>query len=1338
MTITTEKTPDSRRIQRTVRDIHRDVPRAMQRDRQSIRRSLSDIQRATKPGTEAMLHKTLRLKKQLGASIRRRQQRLENRPQPAVYPDLPIAARKDDIIAAIQSNPVVIISGETGSGKTTQLPKYCLEAGRGVDGMIGCTQPRRIAAATVARRIAEEFGEDLGRSVGYKIRFQDHTRPETYIKVMTDGILLAETQGDPRLGAYDTIIVDEAHERSLNIDFILGILKQLLVRRKDLKLIITSATIDTEKFSRHFGNAPVIEVSGRMFPVEVEYTDPESFTDESGDASYVDMAVQAVETITARHPFGDILIFMPTEQDIRETCELIEGRRFKGVTIRPLFARLSGPEQARIFARTPGRKIIVATNIAETSITIPGIKYVIDTGLARISQYSPRTRTTSLPVAPISRSSADQRKGRCGRVENGVCIRLYTEADYLSRPLFTPPEILRTNLAEVILRMVSLKLPDISRFPFIDPPSMKHITDGFDLLTELGALDAGKNQMASGKRAHYRLTPNGRVMARLPIDPRPARMLMEARSRNCLEPVLVIASALSIQDPRERPLDNEDTADRAHGAFRDPASDFITLLNIWNRYHQTRNQVKSTSRMRKYCREHFLSFRRMREWRDIHSQLRQILEDHGLECPNPAGESIPSPSAAGEFSEQYTAIHQSILSGFLSNIALKKDKNIYRAAKGREVMIFPGSGLFNRSGTWIMAAEVVETSRVFARTVAAIDSAWAEELGKDLCRYTYLNPRWERNRGEVTATVQVSLFGLILASGRRVSYGRINPEEATDIFINCALIESDLRTPLPFMRHNRTHIDDITDMENRIRRRDLLISEADLFEFYRQRLPGVYDIRTLKHRIRKEGNDSFLRLTRDDLLQNRPEADELAQYPDRVSLGPETTCRCSYQFEPGQPDDGVTVRIPSSSAGRVRSEVMDWLVPGLLKEKITALIKGLPKSYRKQLVPVADTVNRIMDDMPRTHQPLITALGRFIHDHIGVNIPASAWTPDQLPDHLKMRVAVTGPDGREIRAGRSAAVLRDHPAPEPSKDLMGPVRRRWEKSHITTWDFGDLPESIPLDTAHDKPWEVYPALVCGDDGINLRLLEIRNNAVRCHKQGVAALMGIHLKSSLKFLKKQLALPKSLSGEATYFGGPARFVQNLYDSLITEAFARNIRTRAEFLRMADTALEGLFEKGQEKLGRCVRVLSAYHQTRSTIYQLETANRFNAALRDVFEGLRNELDRLVPQNFMHLYDTGRLPHVVRYLNALEIRAGRCLTDLAKDRVRAADVKTYADALEAMLADLSPFTSPEKRGAVEDFHWMIEEYKVSVFAQELKTAVPVSKKRMDRKRDDINRMI
>ena len=1257
----------------------------------------------------------------------------QNAPLPRItYPEaLPITARKEDIIRAIRRHPVVIITGETGSGKTTQIPKMCLEADRGVRGMIGCTQPRRVAAVTVAQRIAEELGEDVGRSIGYKIRFEDRSGPHPLIKLMTDGILLMETQADPRLRSYDTIIVDEAHERSLNIDFVLGILKKLVYTRRDLKVIITSATIDTEKFSRAFDNAPIIEVSGRMYPVDVRYLPLDPEEEEKGDTTYVDAAVRAVDDLKRERKRGDILIFMPTEQDIRETCDLLEGRDYKDAAILPMFARLSWTEQRRVFQPMPRQKIVVATNVAETSITIPGIRYVIDTGVSRISQYSPRTRTTSLPIRPVSRSSADQRKGRCGRVQHGLCIRLYAEEDYENRPLFTPPEILRANLADVILRMLSLRLGDIEDFPFVDPPASRAIRDGLDLLQELGAIEkSGRNMDMGEGTGSFRLTEKGRRMARLPIDPRISRMLLEAEKEDCVAEVLVIASAMSVQDPRERPLEQAQQADQMHAPFRDPTSDFITLLRIWNHYHSEWDAMKTQSGMRKFCRKHFLSYRRMREWRDVHDQIRLILNEQ-------SGQKSPRRQKAAVDAEKLTAgIHKSILSGYLSNIAVKQEKNFYTATKGRQVMIFPGSSLFNKGGKWIVAAEIVETSRLFARTAANIDPGWLEAIAGDLCRYTHAEPRWEKNRGEVVATEQVTLFGLVIIPGRPVSLGRIDPEAAAQIFIRTALVEGEVKQTLPFLEHNRKLMASIAAMEDKIRRHDLLADEEQIARFYGERLAGIYDIRTLQKLIRDRGGDGFLRMQEADLLRDLPDADALALYPDEISSG-KLRFKFSYRFDPGNPEDGVTMKIPVHLLSKASAEAADWSVPGLYREKIDALLRGLPKEYRKKLQPLAETAAIVQTEMPSGEGSLLSALGKFIYRRFGVDIPASAWPVDKLPEHLKMRFSVVDAGGREVSAGRDLNQFRTETLAAEETAVFNRTRKIWEKTDLTQWDFGDLPEEIPLESGGVLQGFAYPALQATDESIRIRLFQSRREADEAHAQGVAALYSLHFQSELKKLKKALILAGDLKVWAAAFGGQKALESRIFDKVCQDLFRAPVRTAAAFQQHAEATEPRILPHGQDVLREIKPFVKAYHETAATLRAFEASHRFNKPALAFLATIREDLARLVPPDFLLKYDADRLVHIVRYLKALMIRAERGLLHLERAWAKSLEIKPYDDFLQQSLQELSPIASGEKRHALEDFRWMIEEYKVSLFAQELKTPYPVSKKRLDEKMREIERM-
>jgi len=1255
----------------------------------------------------------------ISSHIRKIRSRLARRPKVTFPENLPITAKLNDIIHTIKRNQVIIISGETGSGKSTQIPKMCLEAGRGITGKIGCTQPRRIAATTIARRIAEELGEEIGRSVGYKIRFRDKTPQDAYIKIMTDGMLLAETQTDPRLYEYDTLIIDEAHERSLNIDFLLGILKTLLVARPELKIIITSATLDTEKFSKAFNNATVVEVSGRMYPVEVEYMPIDPEQEDAGEITYVDMAVKTVDKLRSKRRFGDILIFMPTEQDILETCERLEGRQYPETTILPLFARLPGSQQGRVYSVT-GPKIVVATNVAETSLTIPNIKYVIDTGLARILRYQPSSRTTSLPISPISQSSADQRKGRCGRVQNGICIRLFSQEDYDSRHVFTAPEILRSNLAEVILRMISMKLGDIASFPFLDKPSPRSIKDGFDLLVELGAI------LKDGK--DFSLTEKGSIMARMPMDPKISRMIIEAKKEGCVREVAIIASALSIQDPRERPIEKADQADQVHAPFRDSDSDFITLLNIWKQYHRSWKTLKTQNRMRKFCKQHFLSFPRMREWTHIHEQITTILKEHKIGLGSREIREVSEPLYAG--------IHRSILSGYLSNIAVKKDKNIYLAARGREAMVFPGSTIFNKAHPWIVAAEMVKTSRLFARTAAKIDSRWLEALGGDLCKSSYSHPHWEKNRGEVRAFQQVTLYGLVIVSRRAVPYGTINPEESHKIFIQSALVEGDVKDPFPFLSHNQNLIKRLTHMEDKVRRRDILVSESVVADFYSRHLEGVYDISALKKLIKEKGGDDFLKMKEEDLLLSPPDDKELSRFPDRMVMG-SNSLDCSYRFAPGEKDDGVTVTVPSSLISTVSAERLEWGVPGLFREKVTAMIKGLPKRYRKQLVPVSGTVDVIMEEMEQNGQSLLTALARFIYRRFGVDIPASVWASVQIPEYLNMRISVTDHKGKELESGRDIYLLKhvDSLLSEGEEsEAWKKAQSKWEKTAITTWDFDSLPESIRL-----GPHQIaYPGLEDREGRVNIRLFQTSEQALESHKRGVQTLFSLHMRKDLKFLKRDLTLPEKGAEGARYFGGVKAVENAIYECLLNNLFYKNIRTREEFYNHAEAAAGTMFSKGKELRDQVVKIIDAYHRARTSLHTIEKANRSNKVVLSLCAQIREDMDSLMPENFLEIYPIDRLIHLPRYLKAIKLRAERGANDPAKDSIKMRQVEVFIHHINKMIQELSPHASQEKREAVEEYRWMVEEFKVSLFAQELKTQFPVSRKRLEEKSKEIERMV
>jgi ATP-dependent helicase HrpA len=1315
------------------------------RDRRSLLNHIRLFERSlTKKSDESTIEAAFSdIGQRLERAMDRKNERIQRKPQLRYPESLPIMACKAEIIDAIRRHSVVVIAGETGSGKTTQIPKFCLEAGRGIDGIIGCTQPRRIAAVSIARRIAEEIGDPEGTAIGYQVRFQDRTHKDAYIKVMTDGILLAESQKDRLFYRYDTLIVDEAHERSLNIDFILGLLRRILKKRDDLKVIITSATIDTEKFSKAFDDAPVLEVSGRLYPVTVEYRplrdeDTEDSESPNDAPTHVEKAVEAVLEIHKRPSPGDILVFMPTEQDIRETCSLLEKRIVRNAVILPLYARLTADRQSLVFGNTLHRKIIVASNIAETSLTIPGIRYVVDTGLARISRYIPRSRTTSLPVSPISRASADQRKGRCGRVADGICIRLYSEADYLSRPEFTLPEIQRANLADVILRMVVLGIDHAAEFPFIDPPDARAVRDGYEQLFELGALIRSDSGSASkhAKDEDWRLTDTGLLMARFPLDPRLTRILIESAGEGCLEEASVLVAALSIQDPRERPSDQADKADQAQREFVDPLSDFITLFNIWEKFQAIWEAKGRLGLLKKFCRDHFLSFRRMREWRDIHEQVLQVVDEQRIqnESTHPAGRK----KRPGPFSDRYGAIHRSILSGFLSNIAYRKEKNMFLAAKSRSVMIFPGSGLFNRAAKWIVAAEVVETSRPFARTVAAIDPEWLEPIGKDLCRFQHFDPRWDRKRGEVIVTEQVSLFGLIIIPGRAVAYGRIDPEAATDIFIRSALIDQDIDRLPGFLKENRKLVTEIRRMEDKVRRKDLLVSEETVMAYYRSRLNGVFDIRTLNRKVREKG-EGFLLMSREDLLQKDPDAGELMLYPDQLAVAG-SRFACDYRFTPGDAMDGVTVRVPSVRASNIPDGALEWVVPGLLLEKISALLKGLPKPYRKKLVPIQRTADLIMREMPKSDESLTHSLARFIHHRFDLSIPAEAWMEKALPDHLRTRITITDGKGRTVRSGRDPMILKSSMPETIDPASLERARKAWEREKVISWDFGDLPEMVEIDGADRTCWPVFPCLfvsVKDSEAISLKLFTDRERALSSHTAGVAALFAQRFLKDFKFLRRSLSAANPVPRKSALFGGDKAFLAQMVLCVQNQLFRLNIRTQEAFDAICDTRGSLILSAGADLLQAVTPVVAAYEDALQTIRGIGSRAGRGHPLEDLSLTLIKDLEILLPDDFLKNFNPERFPRILRYLRAAALRMERAGLDIEKDRVKASRTLPFIEWHRNLKANAEK-SSNAKIDALDEFYWMLEEFKVSVFAQELGTVIPVSEKRLKEKMGEIERMM
>ena len=1322
-----------------------------------------------------------RLLAQVRASVALREERRLHSPQISYPPDLPITARKDDIVNAIRANQVVVIAGETGSGKTTQIPKMCLEAGLGIEAKIGCTQPRRVAALSISRRIAEELNVNWGREVGCTIRFDDRSSAQTYIKLMTDGILLAETQGDPLLSEYNCIIIDEAHERSLNIDFLLGYLKTLLVKRNDLKLIITSATIDTQTFSRAFNDAPIIEVSGRLFPVEVIYAPFDAESEERGDITYVDAAVRAAETTLCEPGNGDILIFMPGERDIRETSDLLDGRFGREVEIIPLFGLLSAADQQRVFAPLNRRKIVVATNIAETSLTIPGIRYVIDAGLARISRYNPRTRTKRLPVEAISQSSANQRKGRSGRVQDGVCIRLYSEEDFNERPQYTQPEIQRANLAEVILRMKAYRLGDIETFPFVNPPPPSAIQGGYLLLQELGALDEKRE-----------LTQLGHDLSRLPIDPTLGRMLLQSQHEHAMRELLIIAAGLSIQDPRERPLDKKDAAAAAHKRFADPASDFLTLLKIWDAVHDQWERLRSQGQRRKFCKANFLSYLRMREWQDLHAQLHGALEDLGRFKLN-------------ESNADYAAIHRSILTGLLGHVALRKERNQYQGTGNRLVSIFPGSALFDRNERqqkptarakaksapkiistqqppWIMAGEIVETSQLFARTVAGIDPLWIVQLAPHLCKTTHQNPHWSVTAGNVLVEEKTTLYGLEVHKAK-VSHGNINPAEATEIFIRSALVEDDLlptrrkdaddeyddndtrifrttekKQPLPpqysFLDHNHQVRQKIETWQTRVRRHDLANLDQTLFVFYAKRIQNVSSVHELNRLIRDCGGPEFLCATEADLTGGQSLDFDAEAFPDAVPLGGQPVA-LSYAYTPGEEQDGVTVKLGFSLAQTISQASVEWAIPGLREGLINELLRALPKSRRRELMPFPPKVEEILRDFQPGGDSLPHALALFIRERYGIAIPPNTWASDAVPAHLRPRIEVLGNDQKSLGTSRDLGQLRQKleqvkTKPAPDDSAWQRVAQQWEQFGLSAWSFGDLPERISVSETGPVPTYAWPGLQADDSsGVSLRLFRSADLAKMATLGGIQKLVELALSKEFAWLHRDLREMNRFAALAANFCPPDELQETAFGNLkrhilpgevfpaLTEANFRAAvqQTRLQIPGLAMQLVDhagAILKARQEVQRRCgpAPILPATKpKTLSSLSQLNLATKDAPPLVNVWA---EELEALLPRNFLELIPFVQLAHVPRYLKALATRMERAKLNPAKDQDRAQQLAPYLASLIKLKAN--PPKSAEARRRLEEFRWLVEEYKVSLFAQELGTVVPVSPQRLDQKRQQL----
>ncbi len=1234
------------------------------------------------------------------------------------YPaELPIVSYRESFLELLREHQVIIVSGETGSGKTTQLPKFCLESFPDKPFLIGCTQPRRVAATSVASRVSEEL-KTHSELVGYKIRFHDKTSKATRIKFMTDGVLLAETRQDPLLKRYGVIIIDEAHERSLNIDFLLGYLKKLLPRRPDLKLIITSATIDTEIFSRHFNKAPILNVEGRSYPVDIRYQ-PLTKKEEKDDLSYVEHCVQTIMELHHREPPRDTLVFLPTEKDIRECCSLLENKLSSSLIL-PMFGRLQAADQQKIFKTSPLTKIVVATNVAETSITVPGIRYVIDTGLARISHYNIRARTTSLPITRISRASADQRKGRCGRVGPGICIRLYEEEDYLERDQYTLPEIKRSNLAEVILQMIAMNLGSPLDFPFIEPPHQGAIRDGYSLLEELGALES-----------RSKLSKTGQLMARLPIDPPISRILIAARENNCVREIKIIAPALAIQDPRVRPADHETEADNAHKKFAHEQSDFLTLLNIWNLFHSVKEKGLSWNRLKKFCKSNYLSFQRMREWIDLHDQLATLLKrEKGFsENREPAS---------------YQAIHKSLCTGFLRTIGLKKEKKIYQGAGNKELMIFPGSHQFHSSGKWIIAASFLETNRLYALTVANIDPEWLIETADHLCRRSWSNPRWQKKSGQVVADEKITLFGLILSADRRVNFGRTsekNREEARQIFIQHGLLENELNGNYPFLGKNRDILRSWQQTEERLRKRDLLVDDSSLHQFYDQRLPsGVYDRFTLDRFLRKKKDHSFLEMQEEDILSRKPEEQELQDFPRQLTVG-SRRFRLQYHFSPGDKDDGVTVRIPLDAADSVAESSFEWLVPGLIREKVTFLLKGLPKRLRKHLIPLNNTVDILLDDCTHYQGSLYDALELGIFKMFRIQVGRADW-PRQLPPHLCMRFLLYDQHGRTIAAGRELHKLV-HDADRPPAKKIAPNQATlqrlslWQDKLFTTWDFEGLERRIPLfHSGKEMGGSLYPALHVARDrgGVTLSFEQDKKKAMDLNRQGMLFLYQLHFGEQFKNLKKYCHT--SLSGPSSLWlssmiGNRKEAADRLLGFIMKTLFARDLDKIPE-KEVFDQEIKkvqqwGLYRKGQEICDSVLLLLRKRKEASDHINRfsrLAQQSRSFAATR--YQEYTNLLEEILPVDFLESRTFDELEGCERFFQGLMIRIERAHANPGKDRTKAMQLEPYLQRIKKIPADCADLPG-ECREALSLFQRMVSEFRIALFAPEIKRGMQVSEKKL-----------
>jgi ATP-dependent helicase HrpA len=1319
----------------TLTRLEADVAGCMLRDRRIVLSRLKRVRELLKQGRpfDGVLASVIT---DVGASLKRREFRYHNRPRPSYPAELPIVQKREEIAEAIAKNQVVVICGETGSGKTTQIPKICLELGRGVDGWIGHTQPRRIAARSVAQRIADELETTLGRAVGYKVRFGDHTSDETYVKLMTDGILLAEIQSDRLLEKYDTIIIDEAHERSLNIDFLLGYLRQLLPQRTDLKVIVTSATIDPDRFSKHFSGAPVVMVSGRTYPVEVRYRPLVSDDPDEDDRHQTQGIVDAVAELARDGP-GDVLVFCSGEREIREAAEELRKHHPPQTEILPLYARLSAAEQQAIFKPHGKRRIVLATNVAETSLTVPGIKYVVDTGLARISRYNPRTKVQRLPIEVVSQASANQRKGRCGRVSDGVCIRLYSEEDFSARSEFTEPEILRTNLASVILQMATARLGPIEAFPFVEMPDARLIRDGYLTLHELGAVD-DLNE----------LTQLGRQLGKLPVDPRIGRMILAADAEHCLTEVLIIASALTVQDPRERPVELASVADEAHAQFVDEGSDFLGFLKIWDFFREKTKHL-SNSQLRKACKQNFLSYLRLKEWHDVHSQIHAVVTEMGFvpNDPNAHGAAVgitaAGPPQRGGLSNEPTPadrVHRALLAGLLSNVGNKTDTAEYAGLRGTKFFLFPGSVLFGRKPPWVMSAEIVETARLYARTNARVLPEWIERIGQHLVKYTYTDARWDPDRSDVIADERVALKGLILVPHRTVSYGSIDPRVARELFIQGALIEGEFRYQGEYLKHNRQLVLDVALAEAKVRRKDLLSDVKRRFEFYEARVPkDVYNGAGFERwrRSAEKQNPRALFMTLAEVLHPDAPAISAVDYPDEISVGP-LNIALDYVHDAALADDGITATIPLAVLNQVPPGPFEWLVPGWLGEKIVELIRTLPKAIRTKLVPAPDSAAKVVAALSKTaagsgsseylrHRlglDFLETIARELGKLIGEIIPVGVFAPAELPPYLKMHFCIVDESGKTMATGRDLAAIKDKLGIKARQSFAALPPKEFTRDGLTRWEVGDLPERIEI-KRDGATFLGFPAFVDLGASVGLRVLDSRDSSVRSNRAGVRRLFMLQLEQELKQLVRSFDGIEQMSLWYKPLGTWAELKDDLLSAAVDRALfvaGEDIRKRDLFVSKAQDGWRRLSTAARELNAVALATLEEYSKTRAALEAWQPP-----MLAEAVGEMRAQLAAIVPARFLTATDPLWVSHLPRYVKAIGVRLRKLLdAGIRRDQEVSEQLRPVVKLYQAKRAIVTAHggSSPLLTTAF----WMLQELRVSLFAQELRASIPVSVQRVE----------